>query len=303
MKRLLLAVLLLLPVPVSAGSVTLAWNPNPESGVTYRLGWGLASGTYTGSLDVGGQTTAIVPNLTDGTRYYFVVFAFIGSAVSPPSSEVSAVVAAVPQPGGPCIGAPLTDTTGAVWTCDSSGRTLRNGVWAGGGIAHPTLGEYLLVDGWVWVIGTGSYWHRWESDHWGLMQLARPVPATTTPVNCVVSAWSAWSAWTPINATTEQRTRTRTVLTPPANGGTACPALTETETRPIAVPPPVDVCLADPLRITRIAWPSTNTGRRSITFDVGTKRWASETLDWRADGHHRLTVTDTRGCVAVEVKP
>jgi hypothetical protein len=45
-----------------------------------------------------------------------------------------------------------------------------------------------------------------------------------TPVNCVVSEWSAWSTCT--NGT---QTRTRTVITPASNGGTACPVLSETQ--------------------------------------------------------------------------
>ena len=42
------------------------------------------------------------------------------------------------------------------------------------------------------------------------------------PVNCVVSEWSAWST-----CTNGSQTRTRTVITPASNGGTACPVLTE----------------------------------------------------------------------------
>lgn len=48
--------------------------------------------------------------------------------------------------------------------------------------------------------------------------------STPTPVNCAVSAWSAWS-----QCTSGQQTRSRTITTQPANGGTACPALTETQ--------------------------------------------------------------------------
>ena len=66
------------------------------------------------------------------------------------------------------------------------------------------------------------------------------VTASTLPVDCVVSAWGPWSAWVPISATQEQRTRSRTVVTPAANGGAPCPALTETETRVIQPLPPVN---------------------------------------------------------------
>jgi hypothetical protein len=43
-----------------------------------------------------------------------------------------------------------------------------------------------------------------------------------TPVNCVVSDWSDWS-----ECVEGSQTRTRTVITPASNGGTACPVLTE----------------------------------------------------------------------------
>src|SRR6185503_7179715 len=59
--------------------------------------------------------------------------------------------------------------------------------------------------------------------------------ANPVPVNCVVSAWSAWAAtdeWSACSAGTQTRAeqRTRTITTQPANGGTACPALSETRT-------------------------------------------------------------------------
>lgn len=52
-------------------------------------------------------------------------------------------------------------------------------------------------------------------------------------VDCVVSDWSAWSEWEDNGNMTESRTRTRTVVVPPANGGTACGPLSETQTRDI----------------------------------------------------------------------
>jgi hypothetical protein len=62
-------------------------------------------------------------------------------------------------------------------------------------------------------------------------------PVEPQPVGCVVSPWGEWSSWGPVSLTEESRTRTRTVLTPAANGGAACPVLTETETRPVAATP------------------------------------------------------------------
>lgn len=125
---------------------------------------------------------------------------------------------------------------------------------------------------------------------------APPLPA---PVDCVVSDWIFQSAtmWGACVNSTQTRTETwvRTIVTQPANGGSACPALTETRvaTQSCTAPPPTDVCITDPLRVTRVTWPSNNTGRRSVTFDTGSKSWTTFTFTWPGT----LVVTDTRGCV------
>lgn len=53
------------------------------------------------------------------------------------------------------------------------------------------------------------------------------------PVNCVVSEWGAWSdpPWLACADGFQSRSivRTRTIVTQPANGGTACPLLVETQ--------------------------------------------------------------------------
>lgn len=87
------------------------------------------------------------------------------------------------------------------------------------------------------------------------------------PVDCVVGAFGPW---TPINATTEQRTRT--ILTAPANGGASCPALVEQ--RPIVVtPPPVNVaCVAGPWTIQSQAARSVTLVRAIVTPASGTGR-------------------------------
>jgi hypothetical protein len=48
------------------------------------------------------------------------------------------------------------------------------------------------------------------------------VSGSCAPVDCVVSEWSEWST-----CTNNQRSRTRTVITPSSKGGAACPTLIE----------------------------------------------------------------------------
>jgi len=72
-----------------AASASLAWNA--ATGVSgYRIHYGTSSGNYTASSTVGNTTSSTVPNLNDGTRYYFAVTAYDSSGVeSDYSNEVS----------------------------------------------------------------------------------------------------------------------------------------------------------------------------------------------------------------------
>lgn len=132
----------------------------------------------------------------------------------------------------------------------------------------------------MWMIG--PYMDRWTSDirHYYSRAVVwsgdaytdgtlaaflgnAPTPdPTPTPVNCVVSDWSAWSAWAAITSTTESRTRTRTVVTQPANGGAACPALSETETRAIQTPTPTPT----PVNCVQSAWSITSQNSATVTI-------------------------------------
>jgi hypothetical protein len=71
MKRLLIAlILLLIPVLVHAGTVTLAWDPNQESDLKgYKIYYGNAPGQPTKTIDVGNVTTTTI-TLADGTWYF-----------------------------------------------------------------------------------------------------------------------------------------------------------------------------------------------------------------------------------------
>lgn len=80
-----------------AGQVALAWDANTQATLGgYKLYYGPASGNYTANVDVGNKTTYTVPNLTDGSKYYFAVKAYdtAKTTESAYSNEVSTVVAA-----------------------------------------------------------------------------------------------------------------------------------------------------------------------------------------------------------------
>ncbi len=77
--RCLTAAFAILAAPhgdLSAATVDLAWNANPESDIAgYRLSYGTTPGVFPNSIQVGKTTTASVTGLSEGTTYYFVVAA------------------------------------------------------------------------------------------------------------------------------------------------------------------------------------------------------------------------------------
>lgn len=94
-----------------------------------------------------------------------------------------------------------------------------------------------------------------------------PPPPPPQPVDCVVSAWGDWVLGTPsacvAGSQTRTDARTRTVTTPAANGGAACPALSESRTVTLtcaADPPPA----ATPVLTAAAPTPGTNVGRWNV---------------------------------------
>ena len=64
-------------LPTGGHSVTLAWNPSPDSNVAgYHVYYGTASHSYTNMVSVGLTATATISGLVEGTTYYFGVTAF-----------------------------------------------------------------------------------------------------------------------------------------------------------------------------------------------------------------------------------
>jgi len=84
------------PTLLSASTVTIAWDANKEPDVSgYVVFFGTRSGNYSGSVDVGNSTSALM-NVTDtSTTYYFAVAAYTTSGTrSALSAEVNWSIAA-----------------------------------------------------------------------------------------------------------------------------------------------------------------------------------------------------------------
>lgn len=94
MRRLLLLLALsaLLALPVSAGTLPVAWSPVTASDLAgYRLFWGTTAGSYTGQVDVGKVTTATLVGLPDCQTVYVAVKAIdaAGNLSASYSNEIS----------------------------------------------------------------------------------------------------------------------------------------------------------------------------------------------------------------------
>ena len=78
---------------------TLAWNRHTDPDVVgYRVRYGTSSGKYDKTVDVGGNLTATIPDLTAGSSYYAVVTAYNSAQIeSMPSSEVALQVGGQPS--------------------------------------------------------------------------------------------------------------------------------------------------------------------------------------------------------------
>lgn len=85
------AMLMALPV-LQAASVTLTWSPSIDPTVVgYKIYYGVASGVYTNSVDVGNVTNYTITGLADDTTYYFAATSYDSNGVESDFSNEIAV--------------------------------------------------------------------------------------------------------------------------------------------------------------------------------------------------------------------
>ena len=99
----------------SADTLTLMWDPSPDSNVAgYLVYVGTQSGTYATTYDVGNSTSFAYPSATAGQTYYFAVAAYSpGPVIGNRSTEVSGTTNTAPvllNPGNrsSTVGSPVS---------------------------------------------------------------------------------------------------------------------------------------------------------------------------------------------------
>ena len=103
----------------SSPSVTIGWNPSPDSSVIgYYLAWGAATGQETNLINVANVTDVLVSGFTTNVVYYFTVVAYNGMGEqAPPSNEIQYTVTNAPSVAPPSI---VSDLTNQTVTADSN---------------------------------------------------------------------------------------------------------------------------------------------------------------------------------------
>lgn len=135
----LLLLLTLLPGPLGASTLTLAWDPNTEDDLAgYNVYYGIQSGNYDSVIDAGNVTQYMVSNLEPETQYYFVITAYDTSGnESDFSEEVDSITSEGPPPEPPPD--PPLEVVRVI--SPNGGETLRSGgtqtiVWQTNGSAE-----------------------------------------------------------------------------------------------------------------------------------------------------------------------
>jgi hypothetical protein len=183
-----------------ASKVTLAWDPNPESDIAgYRVHWGVGSGQYSYSQDVGTETIATIENLDRGVTFYFAVTAYNTAQLeSEFSDEVSFAVPLTDWVANDDLyvaqqGQSLVVSSPGILANDSIYSSITPSILVVSAPAHGVLvinhdgsfqytpnGGYRGVDQFLYVLTDGT-----TADYAAVVQISvnasSPLPAGTSP--------------------------------------------------------------------------------------------------------------------------
>jgi hypothetical protein len=153
----------------AAATVTLTWDPSPEQDVAgYVVYYGMNSGQYTVSVDVGNQTSFQYTEANPLYRYYFAVRAYNVSGLQ---SEFSPEVSTA-DPGAALT---LTSLTSNVPAPQAPGASITFAAVT----SSPAQFKWVIFDGFEWK--TSQYWSTNNSFTWN---------PTTLNANYRVGVWA-----------------------------------------------------------------------------------------------------------------
>jgi hypothetical protein len=140
-------------------SVTLAWDPTGPGIIGYRLHYGLASGSYSTTQNVGSATTASISGLSENNTYFIVVTGYDSTGVETPASNEVAFTAGLKGVANKDFN---DDGFGdLVWENSSTGQRLVWGVHLGASTFAMDLGK---IDPSWHIAGVGDFLGDGESD-------------------------------------------------------------------------------------------------------------------------------------------
>ncbi len=124
LRCLICAVMFIASPVLQAASVTLTWSPSIDPTVVgYKVYYGVMSGVYTNSIDVGNVTNVVITNLADNTTYYFAATSYDILDVESDLSNVIAV-RTPPDPNAPTIiASPQNVSVSGQFSFDVSGNS------------------------------------------------------------------------------------------------------------------------------------------------------------------------------------
>ena len=118
----------LLPAPGHAAQVTLAWDKSPESDIVgYKIHYGIISGNYDYSVNIGNYTSCNISGLEENTTYYFAATAYNAIGESDFSEEIVYSVSFESDPSSDPD--PSTDLLSEIIIDNGNAGTFFTGKW------------------------------------------------------------------------------------------------------------------------------------------------------------------------------